>query len=309
MTTRLPTGRPGTVVFLGTPDAAVPSLVALVDAGLPVGLVVTRFDARRGRREAPTPSPVKQAALALGIPVSHDLVDVADAASRVRDPLGVVVAYGKIIPSPILDLVPMVNLHFSLLPRWRGAAPVERAILAGDGESGACVMELVAELDAGPVHSCIRTPIGNDESASDLRARLASLGAQELARCCVAGFGEGREQVGVPTHAAKIRPSDLAVDWSGAASVVLRQVRVGGAHTVLWGVRTKIVRARVARPADSDAGIPGAVTRGPDGEVVAQCGEGAVELVDVQQEGRRVVNAGDWWNGTVSSRHETVRFG
>ena len=308
MTARLPTGRPGTVVFLGTPDAAVPSLAALHGAGLPVALVVTRPDARRGRREEPTPSPVKRAALALGIPVTHDLADVAAVTSGVPDPLGVVVAYGRIVPSSLLDVVPMVNLHFSLLPRWRGAAPVERAILAGDAESGACVMELVAELDAGPVHSCIRTPVGEDETAAGLRARLAESGAAELARCCASGFGPGRPQEGEPTYAAKIGPADVAIDWTGSASTVLRQVRVGGAHTVLRGVRTRVLRARSAPVPGDGAGGAGTVQRTPDGVVVV-CGEGAVALVEVQSEGRRAVDAASWWNGTAPSHPGPVRFG
>lgn len=309
MTARLPSGRPGGVVFLGTPEAAVPSLLALHDAGLSVRLVVTRSDARRGRREEPSPSPVKRAAVALGIPVSHDVGDAAAAIAGVHDPLGVVVAYGRIVPSEVLDIVPMVNLHFSLLPRWRGAAPVERAILAGDRETGACVMELVAELDAGPVHSCIRTSIGEEESAADLRARLAGSGATELARCCASGFGEGRPQDGTPTYAAKIDPSDVAIDWSGAASTVLRQVRVGGAHTSLRGVRTRIVRARPVQASGGRAGEAGAVTRAVDGTVVVACGAGSVALVEIQSEGRRVVDAGAWWNGASSSHPGPVRFG
>lgn len=309
MTARLPKGRPGTVVFLGTPEAAVPSLLAIHAAGLPVGLVVTRPDARRGRREEPSPSPVKKAAIALGIPVSHDVGDVVVAASGADDPLGVVVAYGRIIPPAILDAVPMVNLHFSLLPRWRGAAPVERAILAGDRESGACVMELVAELDAGPVHSCIRTAIGEEESAAELRTRLAASGATELARCCAVGFGEGRPQEGEPTYAAKIGQSDVAIDWSGSFVTVLRQVRVGGAHTSLSGVRTRILRARSVPVPGERTVEAGTVTRTTDGTIVATCGEGAVALVEVQQEGRRAIDAAAWWNGAAAAHSGQVRFG
>lgn len=309
MTARLPSGRPGGVVFLGTPEAAVPSLLMVHGAGLPVRLVVTRGDARRGRREEPSPSPVKRAAMELGIPVSHDVADVVAATAGVRDPLGVVVAFGRIVPSAVLDLVPMVNLHFSLLPRWRGAAPVERAILAGDRESGACVMELVAELDAGPVHSCIRTAIGEDESAADLRARLAESGATELARCCATGFGEGRPQDGEPTYAAKIGPLDVAIDWSGSATTVLRQVRVGGAHTSLRGIRTRILRAHLVHAPGGLVGEAGTVTRAHDGSVVVACGDGTVALMEVQQEGRRVVDAGAWWNGASSSHPGPVRFG
>lgn len=308
MTARLPAGRPDAVVFLGTPDAAVPSLVALRRAGLPVELVVTRPDARRGRREAPTGSPVKRAAEEFGIPVSHDLADALVATRGAARPLGVVVAYGRLVASTVLDVLPMVNLHFSLLPRWRGAAPVERAILAGDRETGACVMELVAELDAGPLHSCVQTDIDDDESADELRARLAVAGAAELARCCASGFGDGRPQEGVPTHAAKIVPADLRIDWSGSAEQVIRQVRVGGAHTVLNGVRTRILGATRAVAASDEPVAPGSVFRRTGGVFVA-CGIGAVQLVTVQHEGRRGVDAAAWWNGAASSGGRPVRFG
>ena len=137
------------LVFLGTPDDAVPSLEALVGAGHDVALVVTRADARRGRRGAPSPSPVKARAVELGLPVTDQLDDVLDAGAG----LGVVVAYGRIIPARILDAIPMVNLHFSLLPRWRGAAPVERAILAGDRTTGVCVMAVEPGLDTSAMES------------------------------------------------------------------------------------------------------------------------------------------------------------
>jgi methionyl-tRNA formyltransferase len=308
VTARLPAGRPDAVVFLGTPDAAVPSLVALHRAGLPLALVVTRPDARRGRREAPSASPVKLAAEEMGLPVSHDLGDALVATRRAKQPLGVVVAYGRLVAPAVLDVLPMVNLHFSLLPRWRGAAPVERAILAGDRETGACVMELVAELDAGPLHSCVQTDIGDDESAAELRARLATVGAEELARCCSGGFGVGRPQEGAPTHAAKIAPSDLRIDWAGSAEQVIRQVRVGGAHTVLDGVRTRILAATRVDAAPDEPAPPGSVSRRRGGVVVA-CGIGAVELVTVQAEGRRGVDAAAWWNGVASSVGRPVRFG
>lgn len=309
MTAVLPAGTPDAVVFLGTPDAAVPSLLALRAAELPVSLVVTRPDARRGRREAPAPSPVKRAALALGLPVSHELADAVRVVEGASAPLGVVVAYGRLVPSSVLDVLPMVNLHFSLLPRWRGAAPVERAILAGDRETGACVMEVVPELDAGPLHSCIRTAIGDHESANEVRGRLAETGAVELARCCSSGFGVGRPQTGQPTHAAKILPADLAIGWAGPAVQVIRQVRVGGAHTVLRGVRTRILAASMGEQHSAAPGEPGSISRGPRGELLVACGDGFVILEAVQQEGRRVVDAASWWNGLSSIDGGAARFG
>ena len=140
-----PPAHPGRLVYLGNPEVAVAPLTALHEAGHEVALVVTSPDRRRGRRSAPTPTPVGARAMELGIPVAHDLAAVADSGAD----LGVVVAYGRIIPVDVLARVPMVNLHFSLLPRWRGAAPVERALLAGDPTTGVCLMAVAEGLDVG----------------------------------------------------------------------------------------------------------------------------------------------------------------
>ncbi|MFP5327603.1 MAG: methionyl-tRNA formyltransferase, partial [Acidimicrobiia bacterium] len=153
-----------------------PPLRALVENGHDVRLVVTQADKRRGRGSATTPSPVKAAALELGLPVSHTVDDVLGTGAE----LGVVVAFGRLIKPHVLERIPMVNLHFSLLPRWRGAAPVERAILAGDRETGVCLMKLEEGLDTGPVYAVERTPIGEDESAEELRARLVEIGTAML---------------------------------------------------------------------------------------------------------------------------------
>ncbi len=152
-----------------------PPLRALVAAGFDVALVVTRPDKRRGRRGDLSPSPVKAAAVELGLPVSHDVDDVLGTGAD----LGVVVAFGRIIKPHVLAALPMVNLHFSLLPRWRGAAPVERAILAGDERTGVCVMEVVDELDAGGVYRRAEVPVG-DRTADELRAELVAVGTDLL---------------------------------------------------------------------------------------------------------------------------------
>ncbi|HRA35850.1 MAG TPA: methionyl-tRNA formyltransferase, partial [Acidimicrobiales bacterium] len=141
-------------MYFGTPEIAVPPLRALAAAGFDVALVVTGADKRRGRRGAPTPTPVKAAALELGVEVTDD----PDRAATVGADLGVVVAYGRILRRPLLERIPLVNLHFSLLPRWRGAAPVERAILAGDTTTGVCVMAVEEGLDTGPVYDTVRVP-------------------------------------------------------------------------------------------------------------------------------------------------------
>src|SRR3954469_10784612 len=167
---------PRRLVYLGTPAAAVPPLVGLLDAGFDVALVVSRADAKRGRGGGLQPSPVKAAALERGVPVT----DRIDDALPVGADLGVVVAYGRIIRPPVLAVLPMVNIHFSLLPRWRGAAPVERAILAGDVETGVCIMGIDEGLDTGPVYDCHVIPIAPQETAAELRARLASVGTEML---------------------------------------------------------------------------------------------------------------------------------
>jgi methionyl-tRNA formyltransferase len=274
------------LAFLGTPEAAVPTLRGLVAAGHDVAIVVTRADKRRGRGGAPAPSPVKAAALDLGLPVAYapDEVVAADVA------LGVVVAYGRIIRAPLLDAVPLVNVHFSLLPRWRGAAPVERAILAGDTVTGVCVMGLEAGLDTGPVYRRGETPIGAEETADALRARLADLGRDLLVEALAAGLGTPQPQTGVATYAAKITPDELRIDWTRPGAEILRAVRVGRAWTT-WKGKRLLVGAAAPAP-----GPPGAAPGVLDGDL-ATTGDGVVRLLVVQPEGRGAVEAAAWVRG------------
>src|SRR3954453_22962970 len=164
------------LAYLGTPAASVPPLEALAAAGHDIAIVVTQPDKRRGRGGALIPSPVAAAAGELGLPVSHKVDDVLEAGAG----RGLVVAFGKLIKPHVLEKVPMVNIHFSLLPRWRGAAPVERAILAGDVETGVCIMAIDEGLDTGPVYDCHDIPIAPEETADELRARLASIATAML---------------------------------------------------------------------------------------------------------------------------------
>jgi methionyl-tRNA formyltransferase len=227
------------LVFLGTPEMAVPPLRALVESGFDVALVVTRVDKRRGRGSQLTPSPVKAAAVELGLPVSHSVDDLL----IVDADLGVVVAFGQLIKPHVLARLPMVNLHFSLLPRWRGAAPVERALLAGDTETGVCLMQLEEGLDTGPVYATKRVPIRPTTTAAALRASLVEVGTGLLIRELTAGLGIAQPQVGEATYAAKIRPEELRIDWSQPPVEVDRLIRLGGAWTTLHGKRLKIVAA------------------------------------------------------------------
>ena len=294
------------VVYFGTPEVAVAPLQALCRAGHEVALVVTRPPKRRGRRQAPTPSPVEDAAATLGLEVTYDLED----AVGVEANLGVVVAYGEYIPEEAFERRRTVNLHFSLLPRWRGAAPVERAILAGDTETGVCLIDIAPEIDTGAVYRRASTGIAPHESADELRARLCELGIGLLLDALAAGFGDPVPQEGEMTWADKIEPGELRIDWAAPAEHVLRLVRVGGAWTTHRSRRIKILEARVATTPDRPGPV-GAVSLEPrpDGGavLVVATGVGEVELVTVQSEGRAAAPARDWANGARIAGGE--RFG
>ncbi len=293
--TATPQGR-WRVVYFGTPEVAVPPLQALCRAGHSVALVVTRPPKRRGRRQAPTPSPVEDAAADLGLEVTYDIED----AVGVEADLGVVVAYGEFIPEDVLEPRPTVNLHFSTLPRWRGAAPVERAIMAGDAEAGVCLMDVASEIDTGAVYRRASTEIGPYETADELRTRLCELGIGLLLGALAEGFGEPVPQEGETTWADKIDPEELRINWSEPAEHALRLVRVGGAWTIYRGRRLKVIEARLVAGSDQP-GVPGAISLGPRSggraAVEVATGHGALELVTVQSEGRAAAGASDWANG------------
>lgn len=282
------------LVYLGTPAISVPPLRVLVDAGHDVLLVVTRPDRRRGRGGMTSPSRVKAAATELGLRVTHDIDDVIGAGAD----LGVVVAYGRIIKPQILAAVPMVNIHFSLLPRWRGAAPVERAILAGDAETGVSLMAVEEELDTGAVYAERRVPIGPRTTAGELRAELVEIGAQMLVDALAGPLPTPVPQRGEPTYAAKIEPDELRLDWSKPAAELDRVVRVGGAWTTFRGRRLKVHRAA---PVASSA-PPGVLVA--DG--VVGTGTEGLRLTTVQPEGRAVMSWTDFANGARPQPGETL---
>lgn len=273
-----PAGRPRRLAFLGTPELAVPALRALVDAGFDVALVVSQPDRRRGRGGALSPSPVKAAAQALGLPVTDRVDDVLEA----QVDLGVVVAFGQLIRPHVLASVPMVNLHFSLLPRWRGAAPVERAILAGDEATGVDLMVVEEGLDTGGIYARTELAIGPDETLEELRARLVDAGVALLVTHLSAGLPAPMPQVGEPVYAAKLDPGELQIDWSAPADIVHRLVRVGGAWTTHGGRRLKVWRTAVP-PSGTGPVVP--------------AGEGEVELLEVQPEGKGRMPAEAWARG------------
>jgi methionyl-tRNA formyltransferase len=235
------------LVYLGTPEIAVPPLRALVEDGHEIVLVVTRADKRRGRGTGLSPSPVKAAAMELGLRVSHEVGDVLAAANDDGAELGVVVAFGQIIKPYVLDVIPMVNMHFSLLPRWRGAAPVERAILAGDDLTGVCIMRMEEGLDTGGVYARRQLPIGADTTGEELRRSLVAVGSELLVdtvRAPLAKWIDSAEpQVGESVYASKMEASDMEIDWADTPEATHRLVRVGGAWTTFRGKRLKVLGA------------------------------------------------------------------
>jgi methionyl-tRNA formyltransferase len=289
------------LVYMGTPDMAVPPLQALHAEGHEIVLVVSGADKRRGRRGSPTPSPVKAAALELGLPVSDDPDDLIGRGAE----MGVVVAYGRLLRPHLLAELPMVNLHFSLLPRWRGAAPVERAVLAGDAVTGVCLMAVEEGLDTGCVYDRVEVPIEGATAAS-LRQTLVVEGTRLLVRALAAGLGDcaAQSDSGV-TYAAKLTPADLRVDWHAPCAVVDRIVRVGGAWTTFRGERFKVHAASVpggdgpdgGHGDDGGGGVPVGTIVAVGRGVGVRAGDGVVELVTVQPAGRPAMAAADWANG------------
>ncbi len=289
------------IVYLGTPATAVPPLRALCRAGYEIPLVVSRPDTRRGRGATYAPSPVKAAALDLGLDVSDDIEDL----SEVGADLGVVVAYGEIILAALLEELAMVNLHFSLLPRWRGAAPIERAVLAGDEVTGVSLMALEEGLDTGAVYKTAETPIDPDEDCNTLRDRLVALGTDLLIEALSEGLGQPRPQRGHPLYAAKISAEDRHIDWTRPAVEIHRQVRVGGAWTSFRDQHFKIWRTAPADPAVAGAPLD-AAAGSIRGQFVAT-GEGLIELLEVQAQGRTRQVASAWRNGAKLTPED--RFG
>jgi len=285
------------LVYLGTPEMAVRPLRALHEAGHDILLVVTQPDRRRGRGGATSPSPVKALALELGIPVSHVVDDVLG----VNAELGVVVAFGKLIKPHVLEALPMINVHFSLLPRWRGAAPVERALLAGDTETGVCIMDVDVTLDTGAVYARDIVPIGERDTADDLRNTLVEVGTGLLLDVLSGDMPTPEPQSGEPTYAEKFKPEEWEVDWSTPATQVDRWIRSGQAWTKFRGKRLRVVAADIV---DTPTDVPSPGTLAEDGESVG-AGSGAVRLVQVQPEGKGPMMWSEFANGAQPKPGET----
>jgi len=297
------------IVFAGTPDPAVPSLRALAsaasDGGHELVGVVTRTDAPIGRKRVLTQSPVAAAAAALGLPViKADRLDAAatDQIAALRPDLGVIVAYGGLVREPLLSLPGhgWINLHFSLLPRWRGAAPVQHALIAGDRTTGAAVFQLVPALDAGDVFAQLRYDVPRGDTAGEVLTALADRGAALLTDV-VAAIGDGTArailQAGEPTLAPKLTLADGALDLTLPAERVLDRFRgttpEPGAHVQVDGQRLKVLAALRGPDLTLEPGAFALNSR----DVVVGTGEGTVLLKTVQPAGKGAMNAADWWRG------------
>ena len=288
------------IIFMGTPEFSVPILQALAKAH-DIVCVYCQPPRPAGRGKALRPTPVQQAAEALGLPVRHPSslrsAEEQAAFASLNADIAVVVAYGLILPQPVLDAPRFgcVNIHASLLPRWRGAAPIHRAILAGDAETGVCLMQMDAGLDTGPVLLRAATTIGAEDTTADLHDSLSQMGADLV----VSALPRLPLLVPVPqpeegvTYASKIDKSEARIDWHAPAPVIDRQIRGLSPFPGAWcesaGERVKFLRSRLAQ----GHGLPGQVLHG----LTIACGSGAVEITLAQREGKRPATAGEFLRG------------
>jgi len=290
------------ILFLGTPTAAVPTLQML---GSDVVLVVTRPDRAIGRSRTPRPSPVKTAALQMGIAVSQPerSGDIAAVIGLVKPDVAIVVAFGMLLPPEALSVLGMgfLNVHFSLLPRWRGAAPVERAILAGDAETGVTIMKLDEGLDTGPLLASRKVAIGEKIDAVDLTGKLSVVGAELLAET-LPSYLQGNLQPQAQleagaTYAKRVEVSESKIEPSASAEMLNRVIRAftarGGAYGLHDGQRVKVWNARPVSRSDLEPGR--LVVEG--GAVLLGTGNGALQLLEVQPAGRKRMEAAAWARG------------
>lgn len=314
------------IAFLGTPEVAVPSLQALIDhPDVDVEVVITNPDRAKGRSREPVPPPVKVAAEQAGIPVWQPQrpIEVADELRALDLDACAVVAYGALLPASVLEIPAsgFVNLHFSLLPRWRGAAPVQHALRAGDEVTGITTFVLDVGMDTGPVLDRLEVDIDPDESAGELLARLAEQGAPLLARSIIALVAgqapEAQPEQGV-TFAPKITTDDVLIDLADPARDIVNLVRSAdpapGAFTTFRGERLKVYRAapielssspsedaddgtKAAGPPDPADALPGTIVRVDKGGPIIACGDGAIRLEQVQPTGKARMDGAAFVNG------------
>lgn len=290
-------------------------LSALIEAKVNVVAVVTNPDKRRGRGGKTDASPAKKVALNHAIRVIESPADAVSFLDQhgTDGVTGIVVAYGRIIREPLLSAIPLVNLHFSLLPRWRGAAPVERAILAGDATTGSSIMQIEEGLDTGAVYGVERVDINDTETVEQLRSRLGVIGAAQIVRMLHDGFPAPTPQSGDPVHADKITSDDLRLNWFRTPVEVCRTIRLGGAFCSFRGQRLKVLDGEVVddgRELERAVSLgeievvrlePGSVIEVDKVGVVISVGFGSIRLLTVQPEGKKPMSAKDWANGVRPS--------
>lgn len=296
------------IIFAGTPDFSVPSLQALLDSPHDVVAVYTQPDRPAGRGRQTLASPVKQLSMKHNLPVcqpeSLKPATVQQQLDNWQPDLMVVVAYGLLLPPAVLALPRLgcVNVHASLLPRWRGAAPIQRAILAGDKETGVCLMQMDAGLDTGPVLACSSCEIAMDDTGERLHDRLSLLGARLLSQNLAAlenGELDARPQdESLASYAGKLHKSEARIDWKASAPDICNKIRAFNswpvAETRYNGRQLRIWQASPL-PTDSDAG-PGTVVSASRAGIEVACGEGRLLINKVQLPGARVIDAGDFIN-------------
>lgn len=294
------------IIFAGTPEFSAVSLQSLVDAGYRVPLVITQPDRRAGRGMAVSQSEVKEMATDLGIetyqPPSLKSPEVLEKLKSVNADLMIVVAFGQIVPKSILDAFRFgcINVHASILPRWRGAAPIQRAIMAGDTETGVCIMRMAEGLDTGPVFLERRLPIDNVDTSGTLHNKLAHLGAEALIQSLTILSDENLPIAQKDTHATyahKISTNDARIDWSANASDINRLVRamnpVPGAYTFFGDTRIKIWETRVV-DFDNQKDSPGTVIELTQEGFLVSCGSGTLKIMFIQKAGGRKVSASEY---------------
>lgn len=287
------------VIFMGTPEFSVPPLNALQEAGHEIACVYTQPPRPAGRGKKDRPSPVHQRAEELGLEVRHptSLKSRAEEIRALNADIAVVVAYGLLLPQDVLDAPARgcLNIHASLLPRWRGAAPIHRAIMAGDAETGICIMQMEAGLDTGPVLLRRATPIGAEETTGALHDRLSVYGAEAIVTALAGldGLVPMPQDDASATYASKIDKAEGRVDWTRPAEEVARHIRglspFPGAFIERTDTRIKFLNAR----ATSGSGAPGQVLEG----LTIACGQGAVEITRAQRAGKGPQSAEDFLRG------------
>ncbi len=295
------------LIFMGTPDFAVPTLLELAGRGYHIAAVYTRAPKPAGRGMEVQPTPVEREARRLRLPVlTPSTLKSADAAAAFRAhgaDAAIVVAYGLILPKSILDAVPLgcFNLHASLLPRWRGAAPIHRAVMAGDAESGVTVMKMDEGLDTGDMAMAERVPIGADMTAGELHDALARLGAGLMPRALGALERGGlvltpQPEAGV-TYAAKIAKEETHIDWAQPWKRVHDHIRGLSPFPGAWFEIAEGTRIKVLRSTRADgSGTPGTVL---DDQLTIACGDGAIRPLELQRAGRQAIKAEEFLRGTA----------